>query len=516
MTTAAFPPSALSAPPPAEIAPSQTSLGATTAQHAPSLRWASDLSQRLAWVTRFRGLLVKDSAHLESLICADIAKTGWEAFSADLLPLLAACRWHEKHASGVLAPRRVRGRPFWMLGPSHQELRLPVGHVAIIATWNYPVQLLGIQLLQALVAGNLVSVKPSENAPASQTRLLELALAAGLPEGVLEVWPATREAGPKMLAARRYDHIIFTGSTSVGQAVAEHAASRLTPSTLELSGHDSAIVLDDADPALAARCIWAGVSMNAGQTCMAPRRALVHAKVYARFLAALAPLSSGAPAATLIAPEAAARAFELARLAVAAGARSLSGVLEPPNARSMRPLAIVDCPASAELIMGRHFAPVLAVAPFDDESAALAMHQAAGQHLATSIFTRTPSRALALVPRLGASCITINDTIVPTAHPATSITGTALSGWGASRGRLGLLSLTRAVSVSTTSSRLRLPPEAPPAHLVQRLRSFMLRRYAVTNCPEPPPPSNASTALPLSSPVVESTSPASHQLASTR
>ena len=191
----------------------------------------------------------------------------------------------------------MRGGAWWSIGQRHQVERVPLGRIGIIATWNYPVQLLGVQLVQALAAGNRVVVKPSERTPRTQALLLDLARRAGLPEGTLDVLPATRDAGAAMLQHAEMDHLVFAGSTAVGRRIAEAAARRLLPSTLELSGRDTAFVLADADPALAARTIWSAVTMNAGQTCMAPRRVLVDSRVYERFLAALArlPRAPGAP-----------------------------------------------------------------------------------------------------------------------------------------------------------------------------------------------------------------------------
>lgn len=453
----------------------------------PSSSWFASLDLRLAWVARFRVLVATRVQELLALERDEIHKSAWEAFSSDVLPLLSACRWHERHARAVLKTQGLGRRPAWMLGQKTRVARVPLGRVAIIATWNYPVQLLGIQLVQALVAGNRVDVKPSERSPRTQALLLRIAMDAGLPEGVLTVHESTREGGARMLsqaaATGGFDHIVFTGSTSVGRSIAEHAAGTLTPTTLELSGRDSAIVLQDADASLAARCIWAGVTMNAGQTCMAPRRALVHVDVYARFLAALAPLVSGARPVMLIDDAAAERGFGLARAAMASGGRSLSGVAEKPIGNALRPLAIVDCPIGCDLFRGDHFSPMLAVVPIHSIESAIALHATCEQHLATSVFTRDLRAARALAGGLGAGSVTINDVIIPTAQPAASIAGRGMSGWGTSRGREGLLAMTRAVSISETSTRLRLPPEAPERGIAERMTKALVWWYGGRGTP---------------------------------
>lgn len=424
-------------------------------------------SERLDWVRSFRKRVASDVDTLCGLVEADTGKARFETVTTDLMPLLASCRWHERHARRLLALKRATGGAWWLLGQSQRVTRAPLGTVGIIATWNYPLQLLGVQLVQALVAGNTVIVKPSEHAPRSQRRLLELA-AADLPDGVLTWTDATREAGAELLDRNRsgeihLDHLVFTGSTEVGRTIAETVGGTLTTSTLELSGRDSALVLGDADPSLAARSIWHAVTLNSGQTCMAPRRALIDRAAYPEFVRALSRPVAGSGTAQLIMPEAATHAFKLAADAVRDGGRSLSGVLESPQGAKMRPVAVVDCPPNAELVTGAHFGPVLAVIPCDGLDEMLAIHRACDQHLATSVYTRDKRRARELAPLLGSGSVTVNDTIIPTAHPGVSIHGHGRSGWGMSQGVEGLLALTRAVTVSSTNTVLRIPV-GPPAH----------------------------------------------------
>lgn len=446
---------------------------------------AWSLRHRVAWLRRFRQAIAANADELCRHADTEVHKQPGEAITADIAALLAACKWHERHARGILKPRRARGTPLWMFATRVQLTRAPLGRVGIIATWNYPIQLLGIQLVQALVAGNRVVVKPSERAPLTQNLLLDLAIGAGLPLGTLDRCDATADAGRELVERGAIDHLVFTGSTRVGRQIALAAAARLLPTTLELSGCDSAIVLADADAEQAARSIWFGVTVNGGQTCMAPRRAFVDRRVYAQFLAALAPLVSGSPVRTLIDPNAARACVDLAREAVAMGGRSLSGVLESPlgtNPSAIRPLAIVDCPRDAALVAGDHFGPVLAVVPVDGPEDALRVHHGEfsahpPQHLSASVFTRDINFARAWAPRLGASVVTINDCVIPQAHPALSIAGCGPSGWGASRGVDGLLAMTRPVAVCRTSNLGRAPTDPMTTAQASRLARLIARLY---------------------------------------
>lgn len=444
------------------------------------------LRERVEWLRSFRAGVAARRDELIDLCVEEVRKTRWEALTADILPLLTAIRWHEKRAARVLRDRRLPGSPWWMLGQSHRIAREPLGTVGVIATWNYPVQLLGVQITQALVAGNRVVVKPSERSARTQALLLGIATDAGLPEGRLRRVDATREAGATMLRDGRFDHVVFTGSTGVGREIARWGAETLTPTTLELSGRDSAFVLADADPRLAARSIWHAATTNAGQTCMAPRRALVDRRVYRAFLEAMAPLASGARARRLIDERAARRVFELARDATRAGGRPLSGVLEAPRGDLFVPAAIADCPEHAALVGGDHFGPAIALVAVEDIEHALRVHAQCDQHLATSVFTRDARAARALARRLDATTVTHNDCVIPTGHPASSISGRGASGWGESRGVSGLLSLTRPVHLSTTP-RLRPALDEPPPGQRRQFDAVLSRLYGPKRARGSPP-----------------------------
>ncbi|MDG2020913.1 MAG: aldehyde dehydrogenase family protein [Phycisphaerales bacterium] len=447
-------------------------------------------SKRRAWARRFGRLVAADLDVLSSLAEAEIGKPRWETITAELMPLVASCRWHARRSGRLLKDRRLAGRPWWLLGQQALVRRVPLGRVGIIGTWNYPIQLLGIQIVQAVVAGNRVVVKPSERSPGTQRRLVELAHEAGLSPSELVVTSSERAAGGRLLEEPDLDHVVFTGSTEIGTRVAESAAGRLLPTTLELSGCDSAILLDDADPVVAARSIWAAVTMNAGQTCMAPRRVLVHADRHADFAAALVPLAAGAGMRDVIDVPAAERHRRLVEDAITRGGRPAALVADSADGRRVRPQAILDCPLDAEAFDAEHFGPLLVVRAWRSEEELLAMHRRGGKHLATSVFSANRRRVDRLVPALGGGLVTINDCVIPTAHPAATLSPVGGSGWGSSRGTEGLLAMTRPVVVARTG-RWRIPAGEPDARS-KRMLEGMVRRWGrgVT----PPPDSNRANS----------------------
>ncbi len=443
---------------------------------------------RRAWAVEFGALVAADLDTLATLADEEISKPSWELMAAEVMPLVASCRWHGKRAHRVLRDRRLRDRPWWLLGQRSAVVRVPFGRVGIIAPWNYPVQLLGVQLVQAVVAGNRVVVKPSERVPRTQGRLLELAAAAGLDSDELEVRPSDREAGEALLRDSDLDHVVFTGSTQVGRRVAEACATRLVPSTLELSGCDSVVVMPDGDPVLAAKVAWAALTMNHGQTCMAPRRILVHESLATRFAEVMVPLAAGAPPRALADVAAARRHHELVADAVGRGARLASLVPDRSDAAVVRAQVALDCPVDATAFSAEHFGPLMVTHTWRTEAELLDLHQRGGKQLATSVFTADDRRVRDLLGRLGGGMVTTNDAIVPFAHPGAPLAPVAQSGWGVSQGLEGLLSLTRPVVVSRTG-RIRVPVGEPDDRAKKMLRT-LVRRWG--RGASPPAPENES------------------------
>lgn len=438
---------------------------------APPPAWsAAPLDRRLDFVRQLRRLVADAEAEFSRLASAELHKPRHETLTADVMPFLAACRWLERRGPSLLRPRRIRGGAWWQFGQSARVLRAPLGHVAIIATWNYPVQLLGVQLIQAVAAGNRITVKPSEHAARTQGLLLDLAQQAAqtadLPPTTIRRTAATREAGAALLAQGGIDHVVFTGSTTVGRAIAQQLAPTLTSSTLELSGCDSALVRHDADVRRAAEAIWLAFTMNAGQTCMAPRRVLADRRILPELIEQFVRLHATAPARALVNPSGAAAVRTAVREALARGGRLLSAsvatALEHTDA-VLPPLVVVDAPADGALANGAHFGPALALLGAGSDEELLALHRRYTQRLATAVFTRDAGWARTRAAELGSGLVTINDAVLASALPGVGLGGHGPSGWGCSRGADGLLALTRPVYVTATRVH---PGAAPPAEKV--------------------------------------------------
>lgn len=442
--------------------------------------------QRLRPVRALRHLLVTECDALCDAVARDIGKPAEEAIGSELLPLAAACRFLERQAKRLLRPRRVprTQRPLWLWGQADTVHRRPRGLIGIIGTWNYPLMLNGVQIVQAVTAGNGVVWKPSEVAPASAAALARLFGEAGFPAGLVQVLPATREAG-KELAEADMDHVVFTGSSATGRRLAETLGRRLITSTLELSGCDAMFVLDDADVALAAKAAWFGVTLNRGQTCIAVRRVLIDRKVYAAFVDALRPFVATAAPVRLALTAQAEQAERLAQAARDEGASLLRAIGANGNgtATGYAPTVVLDARPEMAVCREASFAPLLAVMPYNDLESAFQMEAECSYALGASIFTRTLARADRIAARLRPGAVVVNDVIAATAHPATPFGGRGESGWGVTQGAEGLLDMTVPQVVSTRGGTFRPhyePPGSPKAFTAEMLRGLLQWGHAAT------------------------------------
>jgi acyl-CoA reductase-like NAD-dependent aldehyde dehydrogenase len=384
----------------------------TAAARIAQLPWANlPVKDRLRPVGEFRRSLVERLNDVTAAIQADVSSPPDQVVATEILPTADAARWLEMQAARILRPRRVNGRPMWLMGCSDVVHRRPWGVVAVVGTWNYPLFLNAVPVLHALVAGNAVVWKPSENAPRFAELFTDLIRSAGFPPHIFTALPATREAGP-MVAEADVDFVHFTGSEPVGRQLAKRLGERLIPSALELSGCDAMFVLNDANVEMAARAAWYGATLNDGRTCMATRRVFVQRAVWEKFL-------------------------ELVR---ALGVASRL-TIDPPPGHPAR------CDST--------FTPQLAVLPFDTLDEALALHAESPFRLTASIFTRNLAAARSLAAKLPVGAVVVNDVIAPTAHPGTPFGGRGASGWGVTQGPEGLFQMTVPQTVTVHSGTFR-------------------------------------------------------------
>ena len=402
--------------------------------------WAArSLDDKLAVVRRFRRHLADAPAPWLEALGRGGTRSQAESLSAELIPLADACRFLERRAKGILGSRRLGapGRPLWLAGTKARVHREPLGLVLVIGAANYPLLLPGVQVLQAIVAGNGVLLKPGRGGGYAAQLLVSELRRAGLDEDLVTVLGEAPEAAAEAISIG-VDKVLLTGSAVTGRRVMAQLAEQLTPSTMELSGCDPIFVRDDADLDLVADAVRFGLTLNDGATCIAPRRLYVGRGRADRLESALARALEGSAVVHLETPVLA-RARDLVRQALAGGARVVVG--SEPNGKGFRPTVLADVPDGAEVLRSDLFAPLLSVVRVGGDEEALAHHARCPYALGASVFGASAGTR-AFADRVRAGIVVVNDLIVPTADPRVPFGGRGNSGFGVTRGAEGLLDLT--------------------------------------------------------------------------
>ncbi len=397
--------------------------------------------ERLAVLKRARHLLAGRTRELCAAISPELARNAADTRVAEVLPLLAACEFLEREAEEILAPRKVgrRGRPFWLAGVASDIERVPMGRVLVIAPANYPLFLPGVQVLQALAAGNAVVWKPGRGGGAVARVFAGAMREAGLQEGLLEVTEESVAAAEAVMA-EGVDKVFFTGSAEAGRAVMRRLAESATPCVAELSGCDAVFVLASADLARVVKALAFGMRLNGSATCMAPRRVILVGADEARrgrFLKELRSALDGVAGVRVLA-RVRQELRSLLEDAACAGAQ-VHGALE----ESQGPVVVTGVRPEMRIAQADIFAPVLSVLEARHVDEALAMNARCRFALTASIFG-DEGEARRLAARVTAGTVTINDLMVPTADPRVPFGGRRGSGFGATRGAEGLLEMTAA------------------------------------------------------------------------
>ncbi|MGW1952738.1 aldehyde dehydrogenase family protein [Streptomyces sp. NPDC001920] len=335
--------------------------------------------------------------------------------------------------------------------------RRPLGVVAAITPYNFPLILAGSKIAPALAAGNTVVHKPAEETPLSALYMAELFKRAGVPDGVVNVVTGGPAAGEALLRHSGVDKVAFTGSTAVGRRVAAVAGELLKPVTMELGGNAAHLVFEDADLEKAVGAIIKGFVFNTGQFCMGGPRLLVARQVYGTLLGILADAVPGVPLGdprkpeTVIGPMAGERHLrkveEYVDIARKEGGRIVCGGerLDLDGGYYYKPTVIADLPNDSRVVQEEIFGPVLTVQPFDSEDEAVELANSTPYGLASGVQTGNLARAHRIADRLDAGIVWVNDWAM--LDPAVPFGGVRDSGFGREYGPEALDAYTTTKSV---------------------------------------------------------------------
>ena len=389
--------------------------------------------------------------------------------------------------------RHARKNVKWWMEPSHREVDLnfwpgaawvrsePLGVVGIVSPWNYPLQLALAPLCEALAGGNRCIIKPSEHT-VNFSDLLKRAVRETFKQDVV----AVVLGGPDVAAdftRQPFDHIVFTGSTSVGRKVALSAAENLTPTTLELGGKSPAVICPSASMTKAVKSIALGKFLNAGQTCIAPdyvlaprERAMEFAELAMAEARKLYP-DLGPDFSSLISVS----AFDRMTAAVNEAEQGGAKVMRHPapsdrERRILPPVVVVNPPQNSMLIRDEIFAPVLPIIGYDSLQDALDWINSHPHPLALYVFAEDRREQSYVMDNTRSGGVTINATLLHFAQEGLPFGGVGASGWGAYHGKAGFDRFTHQRAVFRTGFVNPANWLAPPyGKRARRLLRFLMR-----------------------------------------
>jgi acyl-CoA reductase-like NAD-dependent aldehyde dehydrogenase len=354
-------------------------------------------------------------------------------------------------AEEALVPLRPAPKP----GFERFVQRDALGTVLVLAPWNYPYLTAVNSIVPALVAGNAVILKHSNQTPLCAERLAAAAAAAGLPRGVFQILHCTHADSARMIAGPEIDFVAFTGSVEGGHALQQAAAGRFIGTGLELGGKDPAYVRADADVEAAAAGIVDGAFFNAGQSCCGIERVYVHRERYDAFVEAAVALVRdyrlGSPLApeTTLGPMVRISAADFVREqiaeAVAAGAHPLIDPkdfpADAPGTPYLAPQVLVDVNHGMRVMSEESFGPVVGIQRVDDDAEAVVRMNDSDYGLTASVWTRDPDAALRIGAQVETGTFFMNRCDV--LDPDLAWTGVKDSGRGCTLSRIGYEPLTR-------------------------------------------------------------------------
>ncbi|HXB63258.1 MAG TPA: aldehyde dehydrogenase family protein [Solirubrobacteraceae bacterium] len=399
---------------------------------------------------RMQKWVIDNSERIIATIVSETGKTYEDAQLAEISYGAAAFGFWAKHAEEYLADERVRSSTVFVKGKKLILRHRPLGLIGVIGPWNYPLVNSFGDCIPALAAGNAVILKPSEVTPLTSMLLAEGFTECGVPADVFQVATGRGDTGRALID--EVDMIMFTGSTRTGRKVAQAAAERLIPCSLELGGKDPMIVLADADLERAANVATYYSMLNSGQICISIERAYVEAPVYDEFVSKVTDkvraLRQGRPDGGPGTVEVGSMTFppqvdlveDHVNDALSKGARALTGGHrgEQNGGHYFEPTVLVDVDHSMKIMTEETFGPTLPIMKVKDAEEALRLANDSEYGLAGSVFSKDTDKGEKLARRVEAGAVCVNDAIINFAALELPMGGVKASGLGSRHGAGGI------------------------------------------------------------------------------
>jgi coniferyl-aldehyde dehydrogenase len=430
-------------------------------------------AQRIVWLKALKKALIDNQQALIDAISADFAgRAAEETQLAEMMPSIGGINYAIRNVKRWMRTS-YRNPGLQFLPAVAKVVYQPLGVVGIVVPWNYPVFLAAGPLASALAAGNRAMVKMSEYTPRTSELFADIIAKAFAPDIITVVNGDARIAAE--FSRLPFDHLIFTGSTSVGRHVMAACAPNLTPVTLELGGKSPVIIDKDAPMGLAAERICFGKSMNAGQTCVAPDYILAPKERVQEFVTAYRDaftraygnLHNNAQYTSIVDERQRGRLQQWLDDASAKGAEVIQ-LAEDPNdgSRRMAPRLLLNCNDKMTVMQQEIFGPLMPVVPYDTLDQALGYINERPRPLALYYFGMSGQNQRKVLERTHSGGVCINDTLMHVAVDDIPFGGVGPSGMGHYHGREGFLTLSKAKGVFSkgrlNSSKLIYPPYKAP------------------------------------------------------
>ncbi|WP_217359007.1 coniferyl aldehyde dehydrogenase [Ruegeria arenilitoris] len=421
---------------------------------------APGAAERKDRLTRLIDLMVDNQDAIVDAISADFGnRSRHETIAADIVGTLKEIKYARKNLDRWMRPEKAKPEfPLGLFGARARIQYQPLGVIGIASPWNFPIILSVGPMAEAFAAGNSVMLKPSEFTPRTSNLLKSLLEAKFAPQEVT-VSTGGVEVG-QAFTSLPFDHLLFTGATSIAPHILRATADNMVPTTLELGGKNPAIVAPSADMDLAVARIAAGKIFNAGQVCLAPDYVFVPRAKMEDFSTALAnkiaeyfPTLSGNPDVTHIVTD---RQFDrlkgLVERARSAGARIVE--VNPANEdfltsneKILPPTLVIDADPDLELMQNEIFGPILAILPYDSLDDAIAYANARPRPLAAYVFAKDKAEQEKVMDNTISGGATVNDMIMHMTQMSLPFGGVGASGMGSYHGEHGFKRFSHAKAV---------------------------------------------------------------------
>lgn len=405
--------------------------------------------ERSNYLYRAHQLMIEKKEHLAQVMTKEQGKPlkasrNEVQYAADFLLWYAE---EAKRVYGEILPAPRGDQRFFVL-------RQPIGVVAAITPWNYPISMLTRKIAPAIAAGCTIVLKPAEQTPLCAIETFKIFAEANLPNGVVNLIPTSdpAEVGDEFLSNETVKKITFTGSTEIGKMIAEKAGRQVKRVSMELGGHAPFIVFPDADPVHAAKGASLVTFLNTGQACISPNRLFVHKSIIEEFTKTLVDrvnkmkagngLEEGSTIGPLVDEDALLKVDIQIKDACAKGAAVAVGgaridEAQLKNGYFYAPTVLTNVTEDMRIYREETFGPVAPIIPFETEEEVLAMANDTSYGLAAYVYTNDMKTAFRMFEKLNFGIIGIND-INPTAAAA-PFGGMKESGLGREGGREGIL-----------------------------------------------------------------------------